>query len=53
VIHPRAASPLTFGILTSSFADSVVMEDRASMVEALYERVLAVLESPQLVLQHE
>jgi Lhr-like helicase len=43
VIHPVAASPFTFGIVTSSFGDSVVMDDRASMVEALHERVLAVL----------
>jgi len=35
--------PFTFGIVTSSFGDSVVMDDRASMVEALHERVLAVL----------
>ncbi len=43
VIHPPAATPFTFGIVTSSFGDSVVMDDRASMVEALHERVLAVL----------
>jgi ATP-dependent Lhr-like helicase len=43
VIHPAAASPFTFGIVTSSFGDSVVMDDRASMVEALHDRVLAVL----------
>jgi ATP-dependent Lhr-like helicase len=43
VLHPRAATPFTFGIVTSSFGDSVVMDDRASMVEALHERVLAVL----------
>jgi len=43
VIHPAAASPFTFGIVTSSFGDSVVMDDRASMIEALHERVLAVL----------
>ena len=29
--------------MTSSFGDSVVMDDRASMIEALHERVLAVL----------
>jgi ATP-dependent Lhr-like helicase len=46
VIHPAAASPFTFGIVTSSFGDSVVMDDRASMVEALHERVLAVLGEP-------
>jgi Lhr-like helicase len=43
VLHPPAASPFTFGILTSSFGDAVVMDDRAAMVEALHERVLAVL----------
>jgi ATP-dependent Lhr-like helicase len=43
VIHPAAASPFTFGIVTSSFGDSVVIDDRTSMVEALHERVLAVL----------
>jgi ATP-dependent Lhr-like helicase len=43
VRHPAAATPFTFGIVTSSFGDSVVMDDRASMVEALHERVLAVL----------
>lgn len=43
VLHPPAASPFTFGILTSSFADSVVLDDRASMVQALHERVLEVL----------
>jgi ATP-dependent Lhr-like helicase len=43
VLHPAAATPFTFGIVTSSFGDSVVMDDRAGMVEALHERVLAVL----------
>jgi ATP-dependent Lhr-like helicase len=43
VVHPAAATPFTFGIVTSSFGDSVVMEDRTSMIEALHERVLAVL----------
>ncbi|HEX3464106.1 MAG TPA: DEAD/DEAH box helicase [Candidatus Elarobacter sp.] len=43
VLHPAAATPFTFGIVTSSFGDSVVMDDRASMVEALHERVLAIL----------
>lgn len=43
VLHPAAATPFTFGIVTSSFGDSVVMDDRAAMVEALHERVLAVL----------
>lgn len=48
VVHPPAATPFTFGIVTSSFGDSVAMEDRASMVEALHERVLAVLgEGPE------
>jgi ATP-dependent Lhr-like helicase len=43
VVHPRAASPFTFGIVTSSFGDSVIMDDRAGMVEALHERVLEIL----------
>ncbi len=43
VLHPRAATPFSFGIVTSSFGDSVVLDDRAAMVEALHERVLAVL----------
>jgi len=43
VLHPRAATPFTFGIVTSSFGDSVVMDDRAGMIEALHERVLAIL----------
>ena len=43
VVHPPAASPFTFGIVTSSFGDSVLFDDRTSMVEALHERVLAVL----------
>jgi ATP-dependent Lhr-like helicase len=48
VVHPAAATPFTFGIVTSSFGDSVVLGDRASMIEALHERVLAVLgETPQ------
>lgn len=54
VIHPAAASPFTFGIVTSSFGDSVVMDDRTSMVEALHERVLAVMgerEAPPTPLQ--
>lgn len=45
VLHPTAASPFTFGILTSSFGDSVVLDDRASMVQALHERVLEVLKA--------
>jgi ATP-dependent Lhr-like helicase len=48
VLHPAAATPFTFGIVTSSFGDAVVMDDRASMVEALHERVLALLgQTPQ------
>jgi ATP-dependent Lhr-like helicase len=43
VLHPVAATPFTFGIVTSSFGDSVVIDDRAGMIEALHERVLAVL----------
>jgi ATP-dependent Lhr-like helicase len=43
VLHPRAATPFSFGIVTSSFGDSVVMDDRASMLEGLHERVLALL----------
>ncbi len=43
VLHPPAASPFTFGIVTSSFGDAVVMDDRAAMVEALHERVLEIL----------
>jgi ATP-dependent helicase Lhr and Lhr-like helicase len=46
VLHPAAATPFTFGIVTSSFGDSVVMDDRASMIEALHERVLALLGEP-------
>jgi len=43
VLHPPAASPFSFGIVTSSFGDSVVLDDRATMVEALHERVLEVM----------
>lgn len=43
VLHPSAASPFTFGIITSSFGDAVVLDDRANMVQALHERVLEVL----------
>jgi len=50
VIHPPAASPFTFGILTSSFGDSVVLDDRAAMVEALHARVLDVARGPQVEL---
>ncbi|MGZ3560882.1 MAG: DEAD/DEAH box helicase [Vulcanimicrobiaceae bacterium] len=64
VLHPAAASPFTFGIITSSFGDSVVLDDRASMVEALHERVLELLgeraaegydlfEAPPFELQHQ
>ncbi|MBV8688490.1 MAG: DEAD/DEAH box helicase [Candidatus Eremiobacteraeota bacterium] len=41
VLHPAVASPFTCGIVTSSFGDSIVLEERATMVEALHERVLA------------
>jgi ATP-dependent Lhr-like helicase len=43
VVHPPAATPFTFGIVTSSFGDTVAVDDRAAMVEALHERVLALL----------
>ena len=43
MLHPVAATPFTFGIVTSSFGDTVAVDDRASMIEALHERVLAVL----------
>jgi ATP-dependent helicase Lhr and Lhr-like helicase len=43
VTHPPAATPFTFGIITSSFGDNVVLDDRTSMVEALHERVLEIL----------
>ncbi len=46
VVHPAAASPFTFGIVTSSFGDSVVIDDRTSMVEALHDRVLALVGDP-------
>ena len=45
-VHPVAATPFTFGIVTSSFGDTVAVDDRASMIEALHERVLAVLGEP-------
>jgi ATP-dependent Lhr-like helicase len=44
LFHPKAASPFTFGIITSSFGDTVVLDDRSSMVEALHQRVQEVLE---------
>ena len=47
VIHPAAASPFTFGIVTSSFGDSIVLAERATMVEALHERVMALHRSEQ------
>ncbi len=43
VVHPPVASPMSFGILTSSFGDSVVVADRSELVEALHDRVLAYL----------
>ena len=46
VFHPIAATPFTFGIVTSSFGDTVAVDDRASMIEALHERVLSVLGEP-------
>lgn len=46
VLHPVAATPFTFGIVTSSFGDTVAMDDRVSMIEALHERVLAILGEP-------
>lgn len=44
VLHPPAASPLSFGIVTSSFGDAVLLDERATMVEALHERVLRLTE---------
>jgi ATP-dependent Lhr-like helicase len=43
VVHPPVASPFSFGIVTSSFGDSVVLDDRTGMVEALHERVLEIV----------
>ncbi|NNM98831.1 MAG: hypothetical protein HKL91_03410 [Candidatus Eremiobacteraeota bacterium] len=43
VIHPPVASPMSFGILTSSFGDRVAVADRSELVEALHERLLAYL----------
>ncbi|MDB5092879.1 MAG: associated domain protein [Candidatus Eremiobacteraeota bacterium] len=43
VLHPAAATPFTFGIVTSSFGDGVMLDERAEMVEALHDRVLALL----------
>ena len=49
VVHPPAATPFTFGIVTSSFGDTVVIDDRAAMVEALHGRVLSLLgETPSV-----
>jgi ATP-dependent helicase Lhr and Lhr-like helicase len=50
VVHPPAASPFTFGIVTSSFGDSVVLDDRASLVDALHERALTYARGPHLEL---
>jgi ATP-dependent helicase Lhr and Lhr-like helicase len=50
VLHPPAASPFTFGIITSSFGDTVVLDDRATMVDALHERVLEYARGPQVEL---
>jgi ATP-dependent Lhr-like helicase len=44
LLHPAAATPFTFGIITSSFGDAVVLDDRSSMVEALHQRVQEVME---------
>ena len=53
VVHPPAASPFAFGIVSSTFGDSIVMDERTNMVEALHERVLAILgerdESPPML----
>jgi len=43
IVHPPVASPMSFGILTSSFGDNVAVADRSEMVEALHERVIAYL----------
>uniref|UniRef100_E6Q400 Putative Uncharacterized ATP-dependent helicase MTH_1802 n=1 Tax=mine drainage metagenome TaxID=410659 RepID=E6Q400_9ZZZZ len=43
ILHPPVASPMSFGILTSSFGDNVAVADRSDMVEALHERVIAYL----------
>ena len=43
ILHPPVASPMSFGILTSSFGDNVAVADRSEMVEALHDRVLAYL----------
>ena len=43
ILHPPVASPMSFGILTSSFGDNVAIADRSELVDALHERVLAYL----------
>ena len=43
ILHPPVASPMSFGILTSSFGDDVAVADRSELVDALHERVLAYL----------
>jgi len=43
IVHPPVASPMSFGILTSSFGDRVAVADRSELVEALHERLLAYL----------
>ncbi|MGC8486525.1 MAG: hypothetical protein ACP5O6_12980, partial [Candidatus Baltobacteraceae bacterium] len=43
ILHPPVASPMSFGILTSSFGDNVAVADRSELVDALHERVLAYL----------
>lgn len=43
ILHPPVASPMSFGILTSSFGDNVAVADRSELVEALHERVIAYL----------
>ena len=44
LLHPAAATPFTFGIITSSFGDAVALDERSSMVEALHQRVQEVME---------
>jgi ATP-dependent Lhr-like helicase len=40
VLHPKAATPFTFGILSSSFGDAVHLADREAIIEALHARVM-------------
>lgn len=47
VVHPPAATPFTFGILSSSFADTVQSADRETVIEALHARVLELTKSPK------